>query len=57
MTVEECLSSAAALDAFVEDVADDVRGELAAEGRERLVDRSLHRADHLGTLEAAFPGG
>jgi hypothetical protein len=55
VAVEECVTSASDLDVFVEAVADDVREELTAEGRERLVDRSLHRADHLGTLEAAFP--
>jgi hypothetical protein len=55
VAVEECAISASDLDAFVEDVADDVREQIAAEGRERLVDRSLHRGDHLGTLEAAFP--
>jgi DinB superfamily len=55
IAVEECVTSASALDAFLEDVTDDVREELAAEGRERLTDRSLHRGDHLGTLEAAFP--
>jgi hypothetical protein len=57
VAVEECVDSASDLDAFVEEVADDVREELAGEGRERLVDRSLHRGDHLGTLEAAFPAG
>lgn len=55
VAVAECVTAATDLDAFVIDVADDVREELAAEGRERLVDRSLHRGDHLGTLEAAFP--
>ena len=49
------MTAASDLDAFVEGVAADVREELAAEGRERLVDRSLHRDDHLETLEAAFP--
>lgn len=55
--VEQCVTSASDLDAFVEIVADEVREELAGEGRERLVDRSLHRGDHLGTLEASFPAG
>ena len=55
VAVEECATAATELDAFVSDVADVVREELAVEGRERLVDRSLHREDHLGTLEAAFP--
>ena len=55
--VEQCLDAARAVDAYIEGVGEDVRAELTAEGRERLVDRSLHRGDHLGTLESAFPTG
>jgi hypothetical protein len=33
----------------------DVVEELVATDRARLVDRSIHRSDHLRTLEAAFP--
>jgi hypothetical protein len=53
--VEQCAAAASELDAFIAGVDEDVRLELLSEGRERLVDRSLHRAEHLGTIEAAFP--
>ena len=53
--VEECATAASALDALIAGVDGDVRAELVAGGRERLVDRSLHRAEHLRTMESAFP--
>jgi hypothetical protein len=52
--VELCTAAAREVDAFIESVPDEIRADLAAEGRERLVDRSIHRGDHLATLEAAF---
>jgi hypothetical protein len=55
VAVEECATAASELDAFLAGVDDDVRAELFAEGRERLVDRSLHRDEHFGTIEGAFP--
>jgi hypothetical protein len=55
VAVEECATAASALDAFIADLDEDVRAELLAGGRERLVDRSLHRSEHLRTIEAAFP--
>ena len=55
VAVEECATAGSALDAFIAGVDDDVRAELVAAGRERLVDRSLHRDEHLRTLESAFP--
>jgi hypothetical protein len=55
MAVEECTTAASALDALIAGVDEDVRSELVAEGRERLVDRSLHRSEHLQTIESAFP--
>jgi hypothetical protein len=55
--VEQCLAAAVEVDAYVEGLDDDVRSALVEEGRPRLVDRSAHRGDHLGTLEAAFPIG
>lgn len=53
--VELCVGAATEIDAYVDGVPHDVRAELAAEGRPRLLDRSLHRGEHLGTIEAAFP--
>ena len=55
VAVEECATAASVLDAFLAGVEDDVQAELFAEGRERLVDRSLHRGEHLPTIEGAFP--
>ena len=55
VAVEGCAAAATELDAFLAGVGDDVREELFAEGRERLVDRSLHRGEHLPTIEGAFP--
>jgi hypothetical protein len=55
MAVEECTTAVSALDALIAGVEEDVRSELVAEGRERLVDRSLHRSEHLQTIESAFP--
>ena len=57
IAVAQCLAAAAEVDAYLEGIDDAVRAELAAEGRLRLVDRSVHRGDHLGTLEATFPPG
>jgi len=53
--VEELLAAAGELDALISRLDDTIVSELVVEGRERLVDRSLHRSDHLRTIEAAFP--
>jgi hypothetical protein len=55
VAVEECLAAAGELDRFVAGVDEPIRAQVAAEGRDRLVDRSLHRGEHLRTIEAAFP--
>jgi ribosome assembly protein YihI (activator of Der GTPase) len=55
VAVEECLAAAADLDDLLAGLDAGIVSELVIEGRERLVDRSLHRADHLETLEGAFP--
>ena len=55
VAVEECTTAASELDVFIAGVDDDVGAELVAESRERLVDRSLHRGEHLRTIEGAFP--
>jgi DinB superfamily len=53
--VDLCTAAAAAIDVFVAGIDAAVREALVSEGRERLADRSLHREDHLRTLEGAFP--
>lgn len=53
--VQECLAGAAEINAFIGSLEPDVVSEVVQEGRERLVDRSLHRGEHLKTIEMAFP--
>jgi hypothetical protein len=48
---EMCLASAEAIDGFIAALGDDVVADVIREGRPRLLDRSLHRIDHLDTLE------
>ena len=43
------------VDAFIQTLDHAVAASLIQEGRQRLVDRSLHRGDHLRTIENAFP--
>jgi DinB superfamily len=52
--VEECLTAAAEMDAFVESLGEPALSGLIRAGRPRLADRSLHRDEHLATMEAAF---
>jgi DinB family protein len=53
--VEECLAAAADFEDLTARLDDSTVSEVLTEGRERLVDRSLHRAEHLRTIEEAFP--
>jgi hypothetical protein len=52
---QDCLAAAAEVDALIGSLKADVVSELVQGRRERLVDRSLHRREHLDTLETAFP--
>ena len=52
-----CLDAAETVDRYVADLDDDVVAAVVAEGRPRMLDRSLHRSDHLATIDAAFPPG
>jgi hypothetical protein len=53
--VQDCLAAAAEVDALTGSLTADVVSEVVQARRERLVDRSLHRREHLDTLETAFP--
>jgi hypothetical protein len=53
--VQDCLAAAAEIDALIRSLEADVVTEIVQERRERLVDRSLHRGEHLNTIEVAFP--
>jgi hypothetical protein len=44
------------MNADVASLPEEAVSEIVPSGRERLVDRSLHRDEHLTTIEAAFPG-
>jgi hypothetical protein len=52
--VDECLAAAEGIDGFLGSLETDVVVELVRDRRERLVDRSIHRGEHLAVLEAAF---
>jgi hypothetical protein len=54
--IDACLSAAEELDRFISSLDTNVVDELERDRRERLVDRSLHRGEHLDALEATFPG-
>jgi hypothetical protein len=51
---DACLAAAEELDRFIGSLDPDIIVELVRDRRERLVDRSLHRGEHLGTLETVF---
>jgi hypothetical protein len=54
---DACLAAAEELDRFIGSLDPGIIAELVRDGRERLVDRSLHRGEHLVTLETVFPEG
>ena len=53
--VAECLAAGRELDDLIGGLDREVVAELVAEGGQRLVDRSIHRGEHIGTLGSAFP--
>jgi hypothetical protein len=53
----DCLEAGAAVNQFIASLPPDVVSEVIASGRPRLVNRSIHRNEHLRTLEAAFGAG
>jgi hypothetical protein len=55
IAVEECLTAAQTIDHFIQQLDPDAISQVVREGRERLVDRSIHRREHLDTIERAFP--
>ncbi len=50
------IESAEAVDRELEQVNEDLAGRIAAAGLERILHRSMHRRDHLRTLEQALGG-
>ena len=55
IAVEGFLAAAAELEELLSQLDATIVSELVGEGRERLIDRSLQRGDHIRTLEEAFP--
>jgi hypothetical protein len=55
VAVGECLDAAAELEDLLSGLDATTVAEVVGEGRERLVDRSIHRVDHLRTIEGSFP--
>ena len=55
IAVEEFLAAAAESEELISGLDATIVSEVVIEGRERLVDRSLHRGEHLRTIEGAFP--
>ena len=53
--LDACLTAAEELDRFIGSLETGVVVELERGHRERLIDRSLHRGDHLDVLESTFP--
>ena len=55
IAVRDCLAAGEDVDALIRSLEAGVVSEVVQERRERLVDRSLHRGEHLNTIETAFP--
>jgi hypothetical protein len=55
VAVEECLAAGVDFEDLTSRLDPTIVSEVLIEGRERLVDRSLHRGEHLRTIEEAFP--
>jgi len=56
LAIQQSLTAAETINAFVRTLDDGTVSRLVTSGRERLVDRSIHRGQHLDTIERAFPG-
>jgi hypothetical protein len=54
--VEQCLRAAGEMDECLVSLEPDVVSQVLQDGRPRLVDRSIHRNEHLATIVAAFEG-
>jgi hypothetical protein len=53
--IEECLEAGREVDDLIHSLDPEVIADMIAEGRHRLVDRSIHRSEHLDVIERAFP--
>ena len=55
LAIEECLAAAEAINTLVDSLETETVSEVLNSGRERLVNRSIHRGEHLETIERALP--
>jgi hypothetical protein len=55
IAVDEFIAAAEELEELISRLDGTIVSALVTEGRERLADRSLHRGDHLRTIEKSFP--
>jgi hypothetical protein len=55
VAVQECLEAAETFDRFIRSLDRELISRVFDEGRPRLVDRSIHRSEHLDTIQTAFP--
>jgi hypothetical protein len=55
LAVEEFLAAAVEFENLISRLDAAILSEVLSQGRERLVDRSLHRGEHLRTIQEAFP--
>ena len=54
VAIEQCLDAAETVNRFLASLDEDTVSEVVRSGRERLANRSLHRGEHLRTIEQAF---
>jgi DinB superfamily len=52
--IQECLEAGAAVDELIRSLDSGVVADVIVEGRQRLVDRSIHRSEHLDLIARAF---
>jgi len=52
----QAIEAACALDEFIAQLAAETVEAVRRQGRPRLIDRSLHRAEHLDEIEAVLSG-
>jgi hypothetical protein len=53
--IQECLEAGKAVDELILSLDPEAVSDVLAEGRRRLVDRSIHRSEHLDPVERALP--
>jgi hypothetical protein len=55
IAIQECMAAAEGVNGLIEALEAETVRDIAGSERHRLVDRSVHRGEHLKTIESAFP--